>query len=70
MYPEPIDTFPKRIGRYDMYFVQQQESPFPRSDPLHYFFGIVSSFTSDTDHRVGGNDNSGGASELESALVV
>jgi hypothetical protein len=53
MYPEPVDTLPESIGGHDVYFVQQQETPFPRSDPLHYFLCVVGSFTGDSDHGVG-----------------
>lgn len=68
MYPKPIDTLPERIGRYDMDLVQQQESPFPRSDPLHYLFCVMGPFSSDADHGVGGNDYPGWAGKLGSAF--
>jgi hypothetical protein len=69
MNPETIDTFPECIGWDDMYLVEKQETPFPRSDPLHYFLGIVCSFTGNSNHRVGGDDDSGWAGELDISFV-
>lgn len=64
VHSEPVDAFSERVGGYDVYFVEEQEPPFSRSDPLHHFFGVVRSFTSDSNHRVGRNDDSGGAGKL------
>jgi len=58
MNPETVDTLPERIGRDDVYLVEKQETPFPRFDPLHDFLGIMGSFTGNSNHRVGGDDDS------------
>jgi hypothetical protein len=69
MNAETIDTLPERIGWDDMYLVEEQETPFPRSDPLHYFLSVVGSFTGDSNHRVCGDDDTCWACELIISFV-
>jgi hypothetical protein len=69
MNSETIDTLSECIGGDDMYLVEKQETPFPRPDPLHYFLGVVGSFTGNSYHRVGRNDDSCWAGELDISFV-
>jgi hypothetical protein len=61
---EPIDTFSERVGGHDVDLVKEQETPFSRSNPLHYFFSVVRPFPGDTDHRVGRDDDTSRTGKL------
>lgn len=64
MHSESVDALSEGVGGHDVYLIEQEKPPFPRSNPLHDLLGIVGSLTRDTDHRIGRNDDTGGSSEL------
>ena len=66
---ETIHALSECIGWDDVNLVEKQETPFPRSDPLHYFLGVVCSFTGNSYHRVCGDDDSCWAGELDISFV-
>ena len=56
------------VGGYNVHLVSNQQSPFSLTDKLHNLLGIVRTFPSVTDHRVGADDDTGLA--RESSLVI
>lgn len=63
------DDFAEHVCWDNVYFIEQDEAPFARSQKIHHLFGFVGAVGGVGDHRIGGHYNSTRASELRKRFV-